>query len=463
MGKLDIKTQVNKLKLALALLLILHFWLLFNLKFTAWPEMQLWPYLILKGWLPYRDIAMVHTPVLILELSLFNLFFGIGLWQLKAYTWLVVIFSDLLIYFVVKKLWGAKAALASVFFYIFAQTFYEGNGLWFDLVLGFYALLLYYLARTNNFLLAGVIWAYAFLTKQTAFWFLFPLAIMFLQGQVLQKLNTVIDKLKKFATGVLFVVIPAAIIITALGIWSDFWYWAVEFGIGILPRAQGQVSFPQLKELLIALLPFSILPFLLITPKKKEGFKLIVWTVFSALGAYPRWGLFHFQPALPFLAIVAGLVLSNIKKLKPFVVYTLSGYLLLMVVLAGRFYAREWGMGDRFFEPEVLEVVDYIKNKSENDDKIYVLNAWDSVYALSGTLPARRPWIPHLPWYMELPGVQEGMVEDLESEKPEMIVIREYTDSGLSSYKPELIDKFITENYEISDKIDGHLILLPKE
>ena len=119
-------------------------------------------------------------------------------------------------------------------------------------------------------------------------------------------------------------------------------------------------------------------------------------------------------------------------------------------------------MGDRFFEPEVLEVVDYIKDKSESDDKIYVLNAWDSVYALSNTLPA-RPWIPHLPWYMELPGVQEKIVTDLESEKPEMIVMREYTELGLSSYKPELIDKFITENYEISDKIDGHLILLPKE
>jgi hypothetical protein len=463
MGKLDIKTQANKWKLALALLLILHLILLFNLKFTAWPEMQLWPYLILKGWLPYRDIAMAHTPVLILELSLFNLLFGTGLWQLKVYTWLVVIFSDLLIFFVVKKLWGVKAALASVFFYIFAQTFYEGNGLWFDLVLGFYAIALYYLARKKEFLLAGILWAFSFLSKQTAFWFLFPLAIMFLQGQALQKLNTVFDKVKKFILGVSIVIIPVVVIVWALGIWSDFWFWAVEFGIGILPRAQGQVSFPQLRELLIALLPFSILPFLLFIPKKKEGYQLIVWTVFSALGVYPRWGLFHFQPALPFLAIVAGLVLSNIKKLKPFVVYTLSGYLLLMVVLIGRFYAREWGMGDRFFEPEVLEVVDYIKDKSESDDKIYVLNAWDSVYALSDTLPARRPWIPHLPWYMELPGVQEKIVTDLESEKPEMIVAGEYTDFGLSSYKPELIDKFITENYEISDKIDGHLILLPKE
>jgi len=50
--------------------LSVHIVLLLTLKFTAWPEMLLWPYLLIKGYMPYSDIAIAHTPLLILKLAI---------------------------------------------------------------------------------------------------------------------------------------------------------------------------------------------------------------------------------------------------------------------------------------------------------------------------------------------------------------------------------------------------------
>ncbi|MEJ2441778.1 MAG: glycosyltransferase family 39 protein, partial [Patescibacteria group bacterium] len=148
-----------------------------KLKFTAWPEMTLWPYLMLKGWLPYRDIAIAHTPLLFIDLIIVYGLFGVGLWQIKIYTWLLILLTDCLLFWIVKKLWKEKVALFSLAFYIPLQLFYEGNGLWFDLALAPIALFVFYLLKKKNYFWAGFSWASAFLTKQTAFWFLVPIGL----------------------------------------------------------------------------------------------------------------------------------------------------------------------------------------------------------------------------------------------------------------------------------------------
>jgi hypothetical protein len=273
-----------------------------------------------------------------------------------------------------------------------------------------------------------------------------------------------LEKARKFVLGVIFVFLPSLLIIWVLGILPDFVYWVFKFAIGILPKASGQINFPTLRQLAITLIPFSILgllPFVL--KNNRERVELSAWAIFGLLGAFPRWGVFHFQPALPFLAIAGGLVFARIKKLKPVFASLLIAYVMLVLILISRFYTREWGKGDRFFEQEVLKVVSYVKEKTRSNDKIYLLNAWGSIYALSDTLPAVRPWIPHLAWYMELPGAQEGIVSDLNIVRPGFIVQGEYSEAGLGSYKPKLIDEFISQNYEVGDKIGNYLILFLKQ
>jgi len=98
----------KRLYLVAILFSIVQILVLLKIQFTAWPEMNLWPYLILKGWLPYKDFAIVHTPFLIFLLSLFNKIFGVGIIQLKYFTWLFILFSNLTLFLVVKKLFNEK-------------------------------------------------------------------------------------------------------------------------------------------------------------------------------------------------------------------------------------------------------------------------------------------------------------------------------------------------------------------
>src|SRR3990167_10635934 len=95
-------------------LVFIHLFFLISLSFTAWPEILAWPYFILKGWLPYRDFAMVHTPLLVLDLALFSKIFGIGAMQLKIYAWALIVLTDLTLFYVTRRLWNAKKKIRSV-------------------------------------------------------------------------------------------------------------------------------------------------------------------------------------------------------------------------------------------------------------------------------------------------------------------------------------------------------------
>ena len=153
-----------------------------GINFTAWPEMLAWPYLILKGWLPYRDIAIAHNPFLIFILAIFYKIFGVGIWQIKIFTWLLISLNVYLVYFVLKKFYDKKVAYLSAIIYFLLTIVYEGNGLWFDLALVPFALLLYLFIREKKYLFAGVIFALGFLTKQTFVYFAIPIVIAIVQS-----------------------------------------------------------------------------------------------------------------------------------------------------------------------------------------------------------------------------------------------------------------------------------------
>jgi len=431
-------------------ILTLHLFLLFFIRFVAWPEMLTWPYLILKGWLPYRDIAIAHTPVLLADLAIFYKIFGVGLWQLKAYTWILILITDILIFWVARKLFGYKQAILALLFYIPPQILYEGNGVWFDLALAPFALLIFYLLRQRKYFWLGFLWALSFLTKQTAFWLLVPIGM-----GLLNKLK--INRLKKFALGILLTAFLTAIFFLALNLWRDFYFWAIRFGIGVLPQSQGQIYLPGIRQLFLSLAPFVILvP--LVLQKNKRNLDLVFWASAGLLGIFPRFELFHFQPALPFLAIGAGITLVRFINRKYCTFFITVGYLILSIVVV----TKLWGKGTRFFEPEIYQTAAFIKSITSPGEAIYLINAWDNLYVLSDTVPTIRPLVPHLFWYMEQPGIQDEIVSDLVRTRPRVIIQGEYSCEGLGAYRPAKIMDFVSHNYEVSGKIYKYLIWVPK-
>lgn len=439
-------------------LLILHLFLLLNLQFTAWPEMLLWPYFLLKGWLPYRDFAMAHSPLLPFDLAAFFKIFGLSLLNLKIYTWVLILITDLLVFFVARKISKNNlVAFLSLGFYILWQPYFEGNGLWFDLALTPIFLLIFYFLYQKEFFWAGLFWGLALLAKQTAFWLIFPIILSWWIFSR-KKRNLAVSALAASILPVLTLVIFGG-----LGIFGNFYFWAVKFGMTVLPQAPGQVEYPTIKQVLSLLIPFAFVFSVIFAAfrKTKVAPVLIFWAIFASLGVFPRWSLFHFQPALPFLALISGSLLPRIKKGRWWVVYLVL-VILGTVYLQGRFYRLNWQKPTRFFEPETLAAAQWLKENTTPGEKIFILNSWDHLYVLSNTLPAVKPWVPILPWYLNYPGIQEKMIKDLAENQPRIIIFEPYKQSGLGSYRPKLIADFVESNYSLKGVISQRFWILEK-
>jgi hypothetical protein len=455
--KLDMFRKVMGGKVAVVLgilfLLIIHLLLLVMVQFTAWPEMMLWPYLLTKGWLPYRDIAMAHNPLLVVDVAIFYKLFGAGLVQLKLYTWLLIVLTDLVLFEVARRLWNSRLAILALAFYIPLQVFYEGNGLWFDLALAPFALFLFYLIKQGKHVQVGIFWALAFLVKQTAFWFLFPVAAAF---YMLKSRDVKIAAMKKFVGGAVSVAGVFVISLYILGIFKEYWFWAVEFGVGTLPRSEGQIRLPDTLHFIKALLPYlTFLPLLFLGFKKH--WLLFLFAIAAAFGAYPRWELFHYQPSLPFVALGFALTVSYFNRMNlVFRVFVLVLIIVNLIFLA-RGITRSWGEETRFFEPQLVEVANYINDDQYEGELMYVFDYWDNLYPLTGRVPATRPWVPTLAWYVNLPGIEEKMLLQLEENKPPVIVSAR-SEKKVYNYGSK-IEEFINENYNVVKSINGIFIL----
>lgn len=441
-------------KMILIIILGFHLLLLTQLKFTAWPEMLLWPYMMIHGLLPYKDIAIAHTPHLIVDLAIVYKIFGVGVLQLKIYTWLLIIATDLIVYWVSNKLWNRKIATISTFSFIFLQIFFDGNGLWFDLLLTPFSVVLFYLVSKKRYFWTGIVWVVMFLTKQTAVWFLIPIGIKVISEQL------AVNSIKRLIFGSLIVAIPFLLILLGFGILPDFWNWAVNFGLFVLPRAGGQIQLPDIKNVIVAGFPFAVfIPFLL--NKKNRNLNLLAWVIAGVIGTYPRFEYFHFQPAIPFLAMVIAIVVTGVKQNKLIKTF-LTFYILGSVYLFANYFMKNWNEGTRFYEKDVQNLVAYVKQNTNSGDAIFVMNWWDNIYPLTGTLPATNPWVPQLSWYQEGSGIQEKEVDNLRISKPKLILMQRYSEIGLASYKPLKLYDYIIANYKLKEKVDGINILIPK-
>jgi hypothetical protein len=396
-----------------------------NLTFTAWPEMLAWPYLTLQGWLPYRDIAIAHNPLLLLDLVIFFKLFGIGIIQLKIFTWILIAANVYLTYYVGKKFWSKNIGLLSSFLYLILCIIFEGNGLWFDLALSPFALLLYLFLKEKKYVWAGVFFVLGFLTKQTFIYFAVPTIFYILQSTFIKK------NIANFIIGSGIVISIFIVILSLLGIMDDYYNWAIKFGILYLPTAVGQISLPSLKQLVFAVVPFVFLIF-------NSELLIINFALFGALGVYPRWELFHFQPALPFLALIISIFIFSNKKVM----------LKALVIFFGLIYItyglyRQVGSVTRFFESDVQKVSSEITKRYPLSSNLYVINYWDNIYALTNTKPS-KPLIPYIPWYLNYGESKNIILNNLKSETPDAIVIGQRGNEFPEIYS--FVEKYYTCN-----------------
>ena len=410
-----------KSHLVLILLLLIHLFLLLNLRFEAWPEMLLYPYLSLHGFLQYRDIIHPYPPLTVWVLSGYFKITDISILALQALTWTIILIIDSLVFYIARKKYGTFPALIALIFFVLWQPLLDGNGLWFDLMLTPILLLAFY--RQSPALLS-----IAFFFKQTALW-LFPLFL----GQW--------KKLLVSLTVIFLITLIPFIYYNSL---SNYLFWALRFPFTIFPHMPGHRGFGNWHLWIIGITPL-ILPIAIKLISSKRLPKIVPteplwWMILSIPFIFPRFGLFHFQPALAFAAIVLA---QHIKKAK-LVPLILIPYSIFISLLWFRQVKYFWHQPPRFFEPQIVAAAQKLRQSTSADQRLLFINAPEQLLILAQRLPT-QPWADTFPWYLEVPRLQSEIIANATNQREHGIVFIPYQDQGQftpGSYIPAQIDQY---------------------
>lgn len=449
----------------LVLLLLIHLLFLVSTQFTLWPEMVVYPYLINKGFLLYRDIINPYPPFLTWFLAIFAKFFGYQVFSYQILTWGVILLLDFLIFSITKKITKSyKKAFLSTAFFVFLSIPFKINGLWFDLVQTPFILLSFFWfyqflenKKGSSLYLSSFFLSIAFFIKQQVIILgLFYFIVLFFKHrkQPLQFSKNIFLSFVPF----FFLFIFLSLFFVKQHNFKDFLFWVFYFPFFKASSMPGYILLPTLRQLLPLFSLFLIfIPILLL---RKFNLSLIFLISFVLLiFAYPRFDYFHLIPSLAVLSLLAGFVFETIKKLR-FPVKIISIFLSFFIfIFFARYSINNWTKEVRFFEKDIQKTAVFLQKNTKVTEPLYIQNGPDQLFVLAQRLPT-KPWADEFPWYLELQGIQEKIVKSLAISPPRFIIYKSY-DLGsqyeIGAYKPQKISSFIETNYkdfvQISDTL----------
>jgi len=434
---------MKKYYLVILILLGIHLFLLINLKFTVWPEMLSYPYLRNNGYLLYKDMIHPYPPVLAMALSIVYKLFGYKLIALKVFTWLIILANDILIFLISKKLTKSfKFSVLSLAFYVTIQPFLEGNQLWFDLAIVPTVLFSTYYLLQKKYFWSGLFLGAAILTKQTAgLYLIFGMAYIACKEKNFKKvLEFVIGPIILFAILIVRLITEGAIL--------GFFNWTLIYPLTLFSKFQGyvQMALSGHQWLILVLLVIPVIPVLFI-----RKFSLITfYLLLSFIMIYPRFSFFHFQLGLAFIAIFYGVFFSRVRF---FYMLHATYYILLFILICLPVLKTDWQKEARFWGKEEIKAAEIITNNTQPDDLVYLLGPQSGLYVFSGRLPP-KPWTDNYIWYLEIPGIQEGIIKRWKGNKPEIVFTNNIQAGNwfdLGTYRPQkIVDWIRNEKIEIS-------------
>lgn len=466
--------MLKKITLPLWIICVLlgHVYLLLNTRFTLWPEMVIYPYLLNNGFILYKDIINPYTPIFTYSLSFFSKYFGYLPPPYQILTWSIIILTDLLIFLISNKIFKSRilATISLTFFIIFSIPF-GVNGLWYDLVqtplilVSFYFAYAYFKSpkKLKSLIIASTFLSIAFFIKQQTVWFYIWLAIIvFLKNknnprQLLKNFLIILSPL------LLFTIICSAFFYS-LNNFQDFVFWTFYFPFFQASKMPGYFLPPTKRQLLILLgLLVLLLPFLKVRDKKTNLIKGA--SLFLLPFAYPRFDYFHLIPFLALSSLSFGPNLKALISASLKMKITFSIFVVFMILITARFLTTNYQKEVRFFEQDIFKAATLVKILTSEEDRIFIQNGPDQVVVLAQRLPT-RPWAIQFPWYLEIEKTQARILEGIKKDDPKLVVYKPYTGEGkyqIGSYKPKDIASYLDSNYQNLDQISDSLWLKIKK
>lgn len=438
--------------LYIVLLLAFQLFFLFNLQFTAWPEMLSYPYLRNHGFLIYKDMIHPYPPLLTMSLSWVYQIFGYNLWVMQTVSWGLSLASSAVVFLTTKQITKKESiALLTLFFYVMLQPFLDGNMLWFDNVIVFPILLGLYFALRQNFLFAGLFLSVAMFTKQTTGLFLVFLIIYL----VVKK--TPWSLFKNLLIGPLVLGVPLLIRLIQEGALVDFLNWTIVFPLTQFTNFPGYVH-TELTTGQTLTSVFLLSPLVLLVWNKKlltaKTFQIVLGFLFvSILIIYPRFSFFHAQAALAILVVCYGYVVKDWRG-RNLVFMSIAAVLIISIYVQRPVIEREWRKVARFYGNDDLNLAQTIMGKADGK-KTFLLGLHSGLYPMADIVPPKR-WTDNFGWYLEIPGIQDEVLDRWDNSPPDLVIWRTPSNGNwfdLGTYQPQKIVKWIKENYNKKEEI----------
>lgn len=457
----------TSLVLWLVSILIIHLLFLSSTRFTLWPEMVVYPYLLNNGFKLYTDIINPYPPFLPLALAVFNTHVGYEPLPVQMLTWSVILLTDLLIFLISNSICkNSKKALLSLLFFVIFSIPLGINGIWFELFQTPAIIIssLFFYRHINNekfkyLLISSMFLAIAFFIKQQTVWIIFWFAVLL----VFNSKNHVQMRLKSLAILIMPIFLSLVfetIIALNLGVIKDFLMWSLYFPFFKASSLPGYILLPTVRQVLTIIILLLIFTPLLVRKKLREKF-FVLTTFVLILFAYPRFDYFHLIPALAVISLIfpknLEVLLSSKLTLKMIALVSI----ILFMAISAIFINRNWTNEIRFFEIEVYQAARFIQLINPKDSSVFLQNVSGQILVVSKTLPT-KPWVDSFPWYLEINGVQEKVIDGIKTQKPGIIVYKPYENKGsfeLASYRPALMADYLDENYLTFFKINNSLFL----
>lgn len=457
----------------LAVLIFSLGWVVFQTQHTPWVEMITYPYLLNHGFTLYKDLTAPYTPLFLWFLQGSEKLFGYTPQFSQWLTLLLAATNTLLIFFLSKRLWKNNLlALISAAFYVLWFQYFEGNGLWFELaqtpfiLLSFYYFYRYFFSARSkkDLIFASIALALAFFMKQSALWIV--LAVVVWAGREIRGIRDIREKAVLFLAPFLTLFTITSMVAFLGGYLKDYWWWAYYYTFIEFPFTPGHNLYPTMPQIIKLGIPLVVLlPLVLqVFSRKKEAVFSLIFLAAAGMAILPRWSLFHLQPFLALLAVAAvprfwrwlekGSVWKNVTLV------VIAG---VWVTVTGRQAVRFYGLDYRFWGSELIEAS--AKVKSLGGDT-FIFNAPDQLYVLSGTVPAVKPYVQNFAWQMEVPGIQESVVQNLETNFSGYVLYSPVSGRGgfeIGDYRPQFLGDYIDKNFTMREKLAGDLWVLERK
>lgn len=451
--------------LLLPLTLLVHLILLTNTRFTLWPEIVVYPYLLNNGFQLYSDLINPYPPLFTSFLSLFSKLFGYQPIPYQLLTWFLILLTDITIFQIVKINYKKNSyAMISIVFFASASLVFSINGLWFDLVqtplilLSFF-FLQKYLSRgkSKDLLITTHLLTIAFFIKQQVVWF-GAFALIALYRKFRTKTPQILLKNAYIFLPFLIIFTLFLVYFSKTNILGDFLFWTFYFPFVKASQIHGYIQLPTLKQAftILSLLAF----FVPIIIKGSTKSKLTFWASSSLLlFAYPRFDYFHLIPAIALLSTTVGENIYLLKKINlPIRLVSTIGAIAL-IIFGARFLSHNWTQEVRFFEKDIFQTSIKIQELTKTGELVFIQNGPDQLLPLSQSL-VPKPWVDDFPWYLEAGIIQDKVIAGLDNQKPKYIIAKPY-DQGdkyaIGSYRPSKIANYISNHYQNTQQISDTL------